>query len=1536
MAISAPLPSTALSCHPLLLSLSLSSVPAPPPSTGHSDSFDDLDGDVDDWRLDENANDDPDGRIEAGRSGNGETATTRSLALSDSTPALFGQLSLDDERKLADSVTGTAGGAGSTLPDWLKETSGKVTALASGRLLRASHASTYGARSGVVDKEQEGELRVAAGCEDGTVWVFAPFPSSTSRSQTTQGGIARDARIDVSPLSPRCFSRDSTATASSSSPSSPPMSPLTGSRRHFSLTSAGPRLLSRGSSESISTLASNTTSRTHRHSSSASSPALPPTSAFSNASGRSYEVLRSASRPRKASATVSISTSSAILAQPSAHYSHSAASDLPDLPSPLPRSPIPSTPQSTSLSSPTFPSLLPHFVVSGPGSSAPSPVHNALGSKKEQSGGPASSTASSVGSVPLQKRSRSRAKGSIATGIGLWEVDTAESHRQSLLSPGGSDGVESEDGSVLGAEKLEALRVKLEIRTAGWGEVVALEVVEVRNGLAAGERNACLVLRCSGHLSLVSLLDGRVFARCNASSQLSSIASTAEHSFVTLRATQIQSHLVALCSTVSAIVPVLLDASSLVPQEALEGQGSCVAVLPSQGDPCLMSRSISANEVGGLYRRNIRLEASVATSSVKLEPPQPVKASVSLPDNGLQPCGDYLLGIDGSSLSVFSLEAEDELVLLNQLEMPGEVTEMRPNPCGNYLHTRIGDAIKVYRFLTEVDSSVKFLLVAEYEASPVEQSAFLRLGESKTSLLLARSYRDGTRSLETAKIPSAPESTLKLGLVQLYRSSPQTDGSKVTCVNMLDPSRVIVGYGNGKIAIVGVEDLGSSHPPDTRAELVGAVTLLDVVKLEDRQILIAGSASGMAGAWTLADFALLGCWTLFASPVRSYAYIDPEPAPSSKLGHTIAFISANSPVAVVSLFPPQLLFVLPGTKSAVELIATTEDVIMVLYEQGLARTCDIASRELRRSMDRITAERSLADGGWSVWFSPQTARSDGSVGTSPTDPVLAIDLRAFLEETSRRLPWASGSESRREATTLSTPRAPSTSDIVSPGETSTPPQVLKDGRAAARVLIGAIVPFGVDAALDDLLEQLGVRLPVVPSLLALRSDTALALSSFESPAEAYRVSPTATAQRLHSLVCLLRIFLNYPDSERPASEAIVYFASCLADSVGPGFAPPALDVFVRGWLDKNVEVQQASRSLFGTYLAATPDARVLELVDGWQGYLPSRKPSSSAEQSSLADETLLRVGLVATERFALLSTSVVKDLSISIAAYLEDEMSFRQAIAVELCSRGFGIWQNYVDAMSLVRQLFAIAIERNPATPNDLRVLARNATLHVAGVNTPLFMTTLIHDILNAPTAAARNATLKLLGFMIRKKPLLLYTNLPRVAEAVVKSLDPMVSTLRETVHQAATVILNELVRTYPSIDFHGKSQRLAVGTQEGAAIVFDLRTATRLYVLEGHSRPVTALSFSPDGHRLVTVSLAESRVVVWKVATGFLSMFTAGARPRQGGGSSSTPYKSYDFHVGDEALMTTAATLEWVVFDWPADRTVRLRLRETALNFGV
>lgn len=81
---------------------------------------------------------------------------------------------------------------------------------------------------------------------------------------------------------------------------------------------------------------------------------------------------------------------------------------------------------------------------------------------------------------------------------------------------------------------------------------------------------------------------------------------------------------------------------------------------------------------------------------------------------------------------------------------------------------------------------------------------------------------------------------------------------------------------------------------------------------------------------------------------------------------------------------------------------------------------------------------------------------------------------------------------------------------------------------------------------------------------------------------------------------------------------------------------------------------------------------------------------------------------------------------------------------------------------------------------------------------------------------------------------------------------------------------------------------------------MYDLKTATRLYVLESHKRRATACGFSPDGRRLVTLSLDEHTVLVWKVGSSFTSFFMPGVPPRQGRGGSE-PYKTYDFNIGEE-----------------------------------
>lgn len=90
---------------------------------------------------------------------------------------------------------------------------------------------------------------------------------------------------------------------------------------------------------------------------------------------------------------------------------------------------------------------------------------------------------------------------------------------------------------------------------------------------------------------------------------------------------------------------------------------------------------------------------------------------------------------------------------------------------------------------------------------------------------------------------------------------------------------------------------------------------------------------------------------------------------------TLIFISANSPVALVAVQlsdagnSSSIQLVLPGTRSPVESISThvEKEEVMVIYEQGLARICHLGSRELRRSMERKTAQQVLAEGGWQTW-----------------------------------------------------------------------------------------------------------------------------------------------------------------------------------------------------------------------------------------------------------------------------------------------------------------------------------------------------------------------------------------------------------------------------------------------------------------------------------------------------------------------------------------------------------------------------------------
>jgi len=139
----------------------------------------------------------------------------------------------------------------------------------------------------------------------------------------------------------------------------------------------------------------------------------------------------------------------------------------------------------------------------------------------------------------------------------------------------------------------------------------------------------------------------------------------------------------------------------------------------------------------------------------------------------------------------------------------------------------------------------------------------------------------------------------------------------------------------------------------------------------------------------------------------------------------------------------------------------------------------------------------------------------------------------------------------------------------------------------------------------------------------------------------------------------------------------------------------------------------------------------------------------------------------------------------------EGTVSSRSA-AIDFAHKGFEIWQAYIDPADLLRSLFDLAVMKDEdAKGGHLMTHARTAVLQLASSAGPLFISTVTLDIVTAETIPRRNAIMKLCVFIARRRP-----SLPRLAEAVVKSLDPTRVRMRESIQQTATVILNELVST--------------------------------------------------------------------------------------------------------------------------------------------
>lgn len=359
-----------------------------------------------------------------------------------------------------------------------------------------------------------------------------------------------------------------------------------------------------------------------------------------------------------------------------------------------------------------------------------------------------------------------------------------------------------------------------------------------------------------------------------------------------------------------------------------------------------------------------------------------------------------------------------------------------------------------------------------------------------------------------------------------------------------------------------------------------------------------------------------------------------------------------------------------------------------------------------------------------------------------------------------------------------------------------------------RLMVSQLLPWGLDPALDDAAEHgLGIRRLSVEErsemLQVINRDwdeqSGLALDRASGEEELARGH--ANTYRLLNLVVLLRVFLNQARYERHASEAIVGLAKLASKSTSlsddSSTAWLDLQILVRYWLDPSTEVREAARLLFGVRLGSMTNEEIEGLVVSWQGLLPIQEITpdhtksdkdwsfgrnigptihrdlilpKDVSQSSAADkqrdaekqlDALLLIGLIVSERYKVLSSKVLKDLSIAVFQTISptgqrsDQLSQTRIemlrAGFEICSKTFEIIQNYIDAIELVRNLFGWATAKDGELAPDLKGVAKYTCLHVASVNTPLFMTTLSYDLSISQNPVDRISTMKLVVFMVRK-----------------------------------------------------------------------------------------------------------------------------------------------------------------------------------------
>ena len=477
---------------------------------------------------------------------------------------------------------------------------------------------------------------------------------------------------------------------------------------------------------------------------------------------------------------------------------------------------------------------------------------------------------------------------------------------------------------------------------------------------------------------------------------------------------------------------------------------------------------------------------------------------------------------------------------------------------------------------------------------------------------------------------------------------------------------------------------------------------------------------------------------------------------------------------------------------------------------------------------------------------------------------------------------------------------------------SVPPDV-----AACQSALSFMCCWGVDGAFDrQCREEIGLHPPPPCVTYGVRGHGGN--FSFLTPraqVRHHRWQCSSHLTALHSIAAValantLMMSPGYDDVRNVCSSLVTHFSIVLPERLG-SFCSPSLSLLARHYVDGVEEVQQAARALMeGTIHRMRADVRS-QIMAAWAPRIVRlAKTGSSTATTDLTSPQgvcVLVLAVLASRFNTPIDPAVCALLVHQLLTLLEHPADLHRSAAAELIGKGYAVWKAHViDAPGLIKILFQLSAAHmrnasdsaaagngaaSPEAPGGgggggggggesgepLPSLNRfQAALLAVGAAEPRHFCRAMgaHAVHMGGTTAARIAAVSAMISLVKSRGTSLEADLPVVVHAVLKPLDPSVPMLREGCLRASTTAIRELVKRYPMMAFHQATQRLAVGTVEGVVLIYDLKTATKWRILNGHERAVTAVAFSKSGEHLASIAPEEQAIRFWLAGSQGLFSF--------------------------------------------------------------